>query len=86
VVPILAAGPRAYDPAVRSRRVVVALATAALVAGIACGPASASRKSQPRCCNKSGLPFTGLPLYVPVLASLGAIGAGIYLRRRAREV
>jgi len=59
---------------------------AAVATGIACGPASGSGKSQPRCCTKSGLPFTGLPLYMPVLASLGAIGAGAFLRRRAREV
>jgi hypothetical protein len=71
---------------VRLRRIFVVVFAAVLLAGVACGPASAGGKSQPRCCNKSGLPFTGLPLYIPVLASLGAIGAGAYLRRRAREV
>ena len=72
-------------PAVRFRRVALIAFAVALLAGIVCGPASARAKSQPRCCTKSGLPFTGLPLYIPVLASLGAIGAGAYLRRRARE-
>ena len=71
-------------PTVRVRRIVVVLAASALLAGIACGPASARSRGEPRCC-AHGLPFTGLPLYVPVLASLGAIGAGAYLRRRARE-
>ena len=47
-------------------------------------PAGAAAKGTPRCCTK--LPFTGLPLYLPVLASLGLIGAGVALRVRAREV
>ena len=31
------------------------------------------------------LPATGLPLFVPVLVSLGLIGTGVVLRRRTRE-
>ena len=72
-------------PDVRFRRIVFVVAGVALLAGVLSGPASARAKAEPRCC-KATLPFTGLPLYVPVLASLGLIGAGAYLRRRAREV
>ena len=63
--------------------VILALAVFAAVVG------NAGAASEPRCCKKvggpGGLPFTGVPLYVPVLASLGLIGAGVALRRRARE-
>jgi hypothetical protein len=73
---------------VRLRLVLVVL-VAVLVAGFAAGSAGATGKTEPRCCVKTGggggLPLTGLPLYVPVLASLGLLGAGVALRLRARE-
>ncbi len=70
--------------------VVLALAIGLLVAGALAGGAAADT----RCCKpvtppKTGsgapLPLTGLPLYLPVLASIGLIGAGVVLRRRTRE-
>ncbi len=62
---------------------VLTVAVALLVVGAVAGPAAAADKSSPRCCVK--LPLTGMPLYVPVLASIGLIGAGVALRRRTRE-
>ena len=74
------------------RKVVLSLAIVVVIAFAIAGPAMAT---EPRCCvNKhpggppttgGGLPFTGLPLYIPVLLSLGAIGTGVALRRRTRE-
>ncbi len=75
------------------RRLLLALALATVIVFALAGPALAT---EPRCCvNKhpgtpppttgGGLPFTGLPLYIPVLLSLGAIGTGVALRRRTRE-
>ncbi len=66
----------------RLRLVLVVLGTV-LVVGILAGPAGATGKTEPRCCVK--LPLTGMPLYAPVLASLGLLGAGVALRLRARE-
>jgi hypothetical protein len=72
------------------RRIALAVILAVVVAGVLVGRASAD----PRCCkhkhyppptSSPGLPYTGLPLYVPVLLSLGAIGSGVALRRRTRE-
>ena len=70
------------------RKVVLSLLVALVVAGAFVGPAAAF----PRCCthkkpptSPGPLPFTGVPLFVPVLLSLGAIGAGVALRRRTRE-
>ena len=71
------------------RKIVLSLAVLVVIAFTTAGPAMAT---EPRCCTNQhppttggGLPFTGLPLYVPVLLSLGAIGAGVVLRRRTRE-
>jgi hypothetical protein len=71
------------------RRLLLVLALLVVLAAALSGPAMAT---EPRCCvnhhpphTGGGLPFTGLPLYIPVLLSLGAIGAGVVLRRRTRE-
>jgi hypothetical protein len=72
------------------RRVAFAVILAVLIAGAFTGSAAADT----RCCKKQnppptgspGLPATGLPLYVPVLLSLGLIGTGLVLRRRMREI
>ena len=72
------------------RRVAFAVILAVLIAGAFTGSAAADT----RCCKKQnppptsspGLPATGLPLYVPVLLSLGLIGTGLVLRRRTREI
>jgi hypothetical protein len=71
------------------RKIVLTLAVLVVSAFATAGPALAT---EPRCCvnhhpptTGGGLPFTGLPLYVPVLLSLGAIGIGLVLRRRTRE-
>jgi hypothetical protein len=66
------------------RRVVFAAVLALVVWASLAGDASAAA-SEPRCCKPGSLPFTGVPLYVPVLASIGLIGAGVALRRRTRE-
>jgi hypothetical protein len=73
------------------RRIALAVILVSLVAGMFVGRASAD----PRCCHHQkppqtgssgpGLPYTGLPLYLPVLLSLGLIGTGVVLRRRTRE-
>jgi hypothetical protein len=70
------------------RRVVLAVILAVLVAGVLAGSAAADT----RCCKNQkppktggGLPATGLPLYVPVIASFMLIGTGVVLRRRTRE-
>jgi hypothetical protein len=69
------------------RRIVVAVILAVVAAGLFVGHASADV----RCCkpvkpptSTPGLPYTGLPLYIPVLLSLGGIGTGVALRRRSR--
>jgi hypothetical protein len=73
-------------------KVVLAVIVAFVLAGAFVGRASAD----PRCCRHQkppqtgssgpgGLPYTGVPLYIPVLLSLGAIGTGVVLRRRMRE-
>ena len=67
------------------RRVMIAVIFAVLIAGVFTGSAAADT----RCCKKqnpppTGLPATGLPLYVPVILSLGLIGTGVMLRRRTR--
>ena len=72
------------------RRVAFAVILGVLIAGAFTGSAAADT----RCCKKQnppptgspGLPATGLPLYVPVLLSLGLIGTGLVLRRRTREI
>jgi hypothetical protein len=72
------------------RRVAFAVILGVLIAGAFTGSAAADT----RCCKKQnppptgspGLPATGLPLYVPVLLSLGLIGTGLVLRRRMREI
>jgi hypothetical protein len=71
------------------RRLLLAFALVVVFVFALAGPAGAS---EPRCCKNQkppntggGLPFTGLPLYIPVLLSLGAIGTGVVLRRRTRE-
>jgi hypothetical protein len=74
------------------RKLLLALVLMLAFAFAAAGPALGS---EPRCCvnphpggppqTGGGLPFTGLPLYIPVLLSLGAIGTGVVLRRRTRE-
>lgn len=70
-------------------RLVLTMCVAMLVAGMVAGMAGATGKTEPRCCvnKKPGgpLPLTGLPLYAPVLLSLGLVGAGVTLRLRARE-
>ena len=70
----------------RLASVVLALVVAFLLVGVAAEGAAAET---PRCCipktGHGGLPLTGLPLYLPVLLSLGLVGAGLVLRRRARE-
>ena len=48
-----------------------------------CGPTGC--KSGPPPTGSGGLPATGLPLYLPVLLSLGLIGTGVVIRRRTRE-
>jgi hypothetical protein len=78
------------------RKVLLVLVLGLMLGGVLVGPASAD----PRCCTNTkppykppstgssgpgSLPFTGLPLYLPVLLSLGLVGAGLVLRRRARE-
>jgi hypothetical protein len=69
------------------RRIALAVVLALLLAGVFVGRASAD----PRCCkpHKVGgppeLPYTGVPLYLPVLLSLGLIGTGVVIRRRTRE-
>jgi len=70
------------------RRVAFAVILAVVVAGAFIGSASADT----RCCKNQkppqtggGLPATGVPLYVPVIVSLGLIGTGVMLRRRTRE-
>ena len=71
------------------RRVAFAVILVVMIAGAFTGSAAADT----RCCKKQnppptgspGLPATGLPLYVPVLLSLGLIGTGVMLRRRTRE-
>jgi hypothetical protein len=72
------------------RRIALAVVLAAVIAGGLAGTAFAD----PRCCrpkkppttgSHGPLPYTGLPLYVPILLSLGAIGTGVVLRRRTRE-
>jgi len=69
------------------RRIVLAIVLALVFVGSVAGNAGAA--SEPRCCKKVGgpgtLPFTGVPLYVPVVASFGLIGAGVALRSRTRE-
>jgi len=71
------------------RKLLLALALVVVIVFALAGPAMAT---EPRCCGNQkppntggGLPFTGLPLYIPVLLSLGAIGTGVVLRRRTRE-
>jgi hypothetical protein len=71
-------------------RLVLVVLVAMLVAGVVAGVAGATGKTEPRCCiNKphaqGPLPLTGLPLFVPVLLSVGLVGAGVTLRSRARE-
>jgi hypothetical protein len=73
-------------------RLALLMCLAMLVAGFAAGSAGATGKTEPRCCTHKkppktggGLPMTGLPLFVPVLLSLGLLGAGVTLRLRARE-
>jgi hypothetical protein len=69
--------------------VVLGLTVGLLVAGAFAGGAAADT----RCCKPltppktghGGLPLTGMPLYLPVLASLALIGTGVALRRRTRE-
>jgi hypothetical protein len=71
------------------RRVAFAVILVVMIAGAFTGSAAADT----RCCKKQnppptgspGLPATGLPLYVPVILSLGLIGTGVMLRRRTRE-
>ena len=71
------------------RRVAFAVILVVMIAGAFTGSAAADT----RCCKKQnppptgspGLPATGLPLYVPVILSLGLIGTGVVLRRRTRE-
>jgi hypothetical protein len=66
--------------------VLLVLVAVVVVSGAVAGGAAAGT---PRCCipktGGGGLPMTGLPLYLPVLASIGLIGTGLVLRRRARE-
>jgi hypothetical protein len=71
------------------RRVAFAVILVVMIAGAFTGSAAADT----RCCKKQnppptgspGLPATGLPLYVPLIVSLGLIGTGVVLRRRTRE-
>jgi len=70
------------------RRLLLVFVLLVVFASALAGPAMAN----PRCCGNQKppqtgghLPFTGLPLYIPVLLSLGAIGMGVVLRRRTRE-
>ena len=69
-------------------RLLLVVLVALLLAGVVAGSAAATGKTEPRCCVKTGggsLPLTGLPLFVPVLASLGLLGVGVSLRLRARQ-
>ena len=72
------------------RKVVLSVVVGLVLVGAFSGTAAADT----RCCKKQNppptsspppLPATGLPLFVPMLVSLGLIGTGVVLRRRARE-
>jgi hypothetical protein len=69
------------------RRIALAVVLVLVVVAASAGRAAAV----PRCCkpNKVGgppsLPYTGVPLYLPALVSLGLIGTGVVLRLRTRE-